>query len=231
VALSLEHRRVGDIEVVTCVGRIVEGDESRALQRMLDELLPFGRDFVLHLGGVDFLDSSGLGLLVRYLTRTRNAHGNLKLCAASPKIVEVLSVTRLLGVFDRYATEADAIAAFYEGGGAAVTPSLRRTDILCVEQSTDVLAYVRELLTQAGYGVLTAGNLPDGLILLQATRPKLVIASADFRAARSTAAAEKFNRIADALPVIELPLDFSRRDAADAGNRLLDQVRGALVVS
>jgi anti-sigma B factor antagonist len=229
--LALDHRRVGDIVVVTCRGRIVEGDEARSLQALIDDLLPFGADLVLNVGGVDFIDSSGLGLLARYLTRTRNAGGGLKLCEVAPRLADVLKVTRLLSVFDPYDTEASAIAAFYARPGTRHAASLRAADILCVDRSTDVQAYVRELLTQAGYGVQTAANLPDGLVILQATRPRILVVGADLRATRDTSSAEKFNRLADALPVIELPADFSRRDAAEAGTRLLQQVRDALAVS
>ena len=51
------------------------------------------------------------------------------------------------------------------------------------------------------------------------------------RATRSTQSAEKFDRLADAEAVIELPADFSRRDADEAGDRLLDQVRALSVIS
>ena len=68
---------------------------------------------------------------------------------------------------------------------------------------------MREVLGQAGYGVLTAGNLPDGLILLQATRPRLLIVAGALRATRDTHTAEKFNRLADATNVVELPSTFS----------------------
>lgn len=229
--ISLENRRVGDIAVVTCRGRIVEGAESTALQQLLDELLPDGPYVILHLGGVDFIDSSGLGLLVRCTTRTRNAHGSLKLCALSPKIAEVLKVTHLERVFEAYESEADAITAFYQRASSGAGASRLKADILCVDPSVDVQAYLRELLGQGGYGVLTAGNLPDALILLQATQPKLVIIGAELRSARGTQAAEKLNTLADALAVIELPADFSRREAGEAGQRLLDQVRALGLVS
>jgi anti-sigma B factor antagonist len=225
VPISLEHRRVGDITVVTCSGPIVEGAESIALQQLLDDRLQFGPNLLLHLGGVSFIDSGALGLLVRYTTRSRRAHGNLKLCAASSRIVEVLKVTRLERIFEAYELEADAISAFYQRASASAGSSRLHTDILCVDASVDLLAYVRELLEQAGYGILTAGNLPDALILLQATQPKLVIIGSELRVARSTRSAEKFNRLADTLSVIELPPDFSRHEAGEAGHRLLDQVR------
>ena len=202
MAISLEHRRVGDIPIVTCAGRIVEGAESAALQSLLDDLLAEGPRLVLHLGAVDFLDSSGLGLLVRYVTRTQNAQGSLKFCALSPRIIEVLEMTHLRPIFEAHESEADAISAFYQRGvGGGVTTRLR-TDVLCVDESADVQAYIRGLLAQAGFGVLTAGNLPDGLILLQATAPKVVIMATAFRETTGTRTAEKFNALADTHVVI-----------------------------
>jgi hypothetical protein len=59
------------------------------------------------------------------------------------------------------------------------------------------------------------------------TRPKAIVISAKFRVARSAPSADKFNRLADALPTIELPVGFSRADAGEAGRRLLEQVRAA----
>ena len=229
--ISPESRRVGDITVVTCHGRIAEGAESIALQHLLDQLLQYGPYLILHLGGVDFIDSSGLGLLVRYTIRARNAHGDLRLCALSPRTAEALKVTHLERILEAYESEADAITAFYQRASSGAGSSRFHTDILCVDASLDVQAYVRELLGEAGYGVLTSGNLPDALILLQATQPKLVIIGADLRVARSTPSAEKFNRLADALAVIELPADFSRREAGEAGHRLLDRVRDLSVIS
>jgi anti-anti-sigma factor len=229
--ISLEQRRVGDITVVTCVGRIVEGAESIAMQKLLDDLLQYGSRLVLHLGAVDFLDSSGLGLLVRYVARTRNAQGGLKFCALSPKIIQVLDVTHLRAIFDAYDSEADAISAFYQVAAVGGETTGLRADILCVDGSSDVQAYVRGLLKQAGYGVLTASNLVDGLILLQATSPKVVVIGTDLRMAKETRTAEKFNTLADARSVVVLPEDFSRRDAGDAGQRLLERVQALLPAS
>jgi len=226
--MFFETRRVGDIAIVRIRGRIVEGPESISLQRHLDDLMPFGPHILLHLADVDFVDSSGLGLLVRYLTRTRNARGSLKLCALSAKADEVLRLTRLRSIFDAYETESDAIEAFYRRPDAAGAHARLQPDILCVEPSADVQVYVREVLGQAGYGVLTAGNLPDALILLQATRPKLVIVASALRATRDTHTAEKFNRLVDATNVVELPSTFSTYDAGEAGERLLHQVRAAM---
>jgi len=227
VSLSFQSRRVGDITVVTCSGRIVEGAESAALQKHLNDLLHQDPYLILHLGAVDFIDSSGVGLLVRFFSRTQQAGGNLQLCDVSPRIREVLKITRLSTIFEAYESEADAIAASYRRA-RATGESFRKANILCVEKSADVLAYIRELLRQAGYDPITTGNLPDALTLLTATRPKLVVIGADLRSAKDTGAAETFNGLADALSVIELPPDFSSQDAGEAGHYLLNQVRAIM---
>ena len=227
MALSFDSRRVGDIAVVTCRGRIVEGEESNALQRHVNGLLPYGSDILIDLGGVEFIDSSGLGLLVRLLTRIRAASGNLQLCALTPRIREVLRVTKLNSIFESHETEAEAIAAFYQRPRPAGTVPLE-PGILCVDKSTDVLAYVREILKQAGYAALTTVNLADALTLFRATAPKLVIVGADLRSVTNTRSADTFNRLIDSLPVIELPRDFSSHEAGEAGRHLLDDVRNAL---
>jgi anti-sigma B factor antagonist len=226
MALSLQSRVVGDVTVVTCHGRIVEGVESAPLQKLLADLVASPNPYiVLDFGGVDFIDSAGLGLLVRFLTRTRAAGGHLALCAVPAKVSEVLRMTRLAAIFESYASEAEAIAASYRSASSAGAPSRFSTDILCVDKSVDVQCYVREVLAQAGYGVLTAGNLPDALVLLQAARPKVVVIGAELRSLRNTQTAERFNGLADARPVVELPSGFSKDDAGIASRRLLDQIR------
>jgi len=226
VSLALTQRRVGDVTVITCSGRIVAGDESTSLQSALDELMPFSPHILLHLGAVDFIDSAGLGLLARYLTRVQNASGSLKICAVSSKIDDVLRITRLKAVFQPYDTEADSIAAAHRADRSDA--SLGKPDVLCVDPSEDVLAYLRELLKEAGYRAITAANLPDALILLKATGPRAVVIGAELRAVRGTRAADEFTKLTSSGDVVELPPGFSARDAADAATDLLDSIRRSL---
>ena len=228
VSLSLESRQVGDITVVKCNGRIVAGDETTAFQQHLDDLPPHDPFLLLDLAEVHFVDSAGLGFLARLVSRTQSGGGQLKLCGVPPRLREVLRVTRLETMFESYESEADAILAFYQRGKAAATASRLNNEILCVESSLDVLAYVRELLAQAGYGVMTANNLPDALTLLNATQPKVIVMSAQLRSTRGTRAADAFNALADQRPVVELPTDFSVRDAGEAGRRLLEAVQALI---
>ena len=225
--LSFQSRSVGDITVVKCDGRIIEGAESATLRQHMNDLLPNAPWIVLHLGDVAFIDSSGLGLLVRILART--GHGNLKLCAVPAKIADVLKITKLATVFDSYESEADAIAAFYE---RATRPDKSQpflpASILCVEKSVDLLTYIGELLRQGGFSVITVDNLPDALILLKATRPKLVIVGTELRSASGTWTENTFNELIDALWVIELPADFGSLDPSETGQHLLDRVRALI---
>jgi anti-anti-sigma factor len=112
VPLSLSIHHVGDVTIVSCHGRRLEGAESSALLRCIDLDLESRPLLLLQLEEVEFIDSSGLGLLVRLLMRVRNALGDMKLCGVSPGVNAALKTTRLDKVLDSHASEAEAIAAF-----------------------------------------------------------------------------------------------------------------------
>jgi anti-sigma B factor antagonist len=224
LALTTDTRRLGEIVIIKCIGRIVDGEESAALHEHVGRLLPEQPYIILHLAEVEFVDSGGLGTLVRLRSKAQNAGGDVKLCEVPPRIVEMLRVTKLQTVFESHPSESDAVAAFYSAAKEVKTPERLATDVLCVAPSLDVIAYLREVLRQAGHGVMTSDNLPDALILVRATRPKVVVMSAALRWQNSDAA-EAFREVAAKVPVIELPSDFSHRDAGLAARRLLDQVR------
>jgi len=223
MALSIQQRQVGDIVVIACGGRIAEGPETAQLDKHVAGLLPHQPFIVLNLAEVTFLDSSGLGLLVRLLTRTRRVGGGLVLCAVPPRVREILKMTRLQTTLPSFATEADAIAAFYE---SAPSENLRdfRTDILCVDSSADVLAYLRALLREAGYRVATAANIYDAHILIGVIEPRVLVVGAAIRALAGTETTEAFRKQADQLGAIDLEPGFAGEDAGEAGQRLLARI-------
>ena len=223
--LSLQHRQVGHLTVVTCSGRLVAGAESDALLAQIDQLLPRRSRILLHLGGIDYIDSAGLGLLVRCLTRVQNASGQLSLCALSPRVSEVLRVTKLDGPLRSFITDTDAIALAH-----ADTEEENASGplILCADVSFDVLSYLRALLRKAGHRVVTTQNLYDGRILLKTMRPSVVVIGEGLQALRGTSAADEFHRLVPPRGLVVLPPSFSSDDAAEAGSRLLRQVRETL---
>jgi len=225
VQLSLEHRQVGYVTVITCRGRIVLGDEADALLKQIDDLLPINSRILLHLGEVDFIDSGGLGLLVRCVTRVQNAAGQLSICALSPKVSEVLRVTRLDGVLKPYYAEADAIASAHSDVHA--NPNLAGALVLCADTSSDVLAYLRGLLKGAGYRVVTAENLYDGLILLKTMRPAVVVMGAGLHALRGMSSADEFRRRLPPNGLVVLPSEFSSHEAGEAGAAVMRAIESA----
>ena len=228
VRLHAETRRVGDVVLVTCRGRIAAGPQSEFLRDQIRSLLSESRDIVLHVGDVTFIDSSGLGMLVRLLASARAVGGDLKLCNIPREVDHTLRITNLNRLFDIHESELEAISAFCQRTTSATQATPSQVRILCVDRSTDVLAYLQELLRRAGYNPLTNNNIPDSLILLKAARPRLVILGPNPPSEHLTETWEKFRKAAVSLPLIELEHDFSLREAGKAGTQLLGTVRALL---
>ena len=223
--LSFITREVGAVTVVCCSGRIVTG-ETETLHSHFRELLLDRSDILLDLGEVVFIDSSGLGLLVRLLTSTRRASGDLKLCRVPENVRKVLKLTNISSLFDTFESEEEGILAFYRRQKAPSRTAPTGITVLCVDQSANVLAYLRELLTRSGYNVLTSNNLRDSLILLRATRPGLAILGPNLTAAPGTE--QSFRAASAACPVLELGDEFSRLEASEATSGLLEKIRAIL---
>ena len=224
--LSLDTREVGRVTIVRLNGRIVAGGESESLRAHIDRLLLDRRSIILHMGEVGFIDSSGLGTMVRSLTSIRRAHGDLKLCNVTEQARKVLEMSRLTQVFDTHESEEKAVAAFYRPGAPAETPVPTGRSILCVDYNRDVLAYLRELVRRAGYDVQSTSHPGDALILMRVTRFDLLLVGPDLTT--SPATWQTFQVACTRLPVIELDSDFSTRDAGEAGAALLEKIEARL---
>lgn len=225
--LSLDTRQVGRVTIVRCQGRIISGKESESLQEHITWLLHDRRLIVLHLGGVEFIDSSGLGAMVRALTKTRQARGELKLCNVPQPVRKLLEMTCLHKVFDLQESEETALAAFYRPAANAERPVSVGRSILCLDSDADVLAYLRELLRGAGYEVQTTKLVNDARILMQVTRFDLVLVGPDKVDGLTSSAS--FQKTCANLPVIELGAEFSTRDAGEAGSQLLTLIEARLM--
>jgi anti-anti-sigma factor len=224
--LALNARGVGKVTVVQCSGRIVAGHETDALRAHIGGMMQDRKDFVLHLGNVAFIDSSGLGTMVRLLTTTRKSRGDLKLCNVPEAIEKLLKLSNLNRLFETHDSEESAISAFYRRGAAAEDSRASGPTVLCVDQSTDVLAYLRELLKHTGHQVHTTSSLPDALILVRATCPALMILGPSLQASPSTRQA--FQAACARIPVVELGAGFSTLDAGEAASQLLEKVQAHL---
>src|SRR5271167_3652132 len=79
--LLVQSRPVGDVMVVQCNGRIVAGPEVQSLQYQMERAMREHRDIVLQLEQVQFVDSSGIGALVRLASSAKTNDRNISLCA------------------------------------------------------------------------------------------------------------------------------------------------------
>jgi anti-sigma B factor antagonist len=224
--LALNAREVGEVIVVQCSGRIVAGNDAETLRAHISEMMRDRKDFVLHLGEVAFIDSSGLGTIVRLLTSARRSRGDVKLCNLPRTIESVLNMTNLNRLFDVHDSEESAISAFYHSTVACEDVRPSGTSVLCVDRSSDVLAYLRELLKRRGYDVQTTVSVPDALILVRASRPALLVVGPNLTA--SPATLQAFETACTRMPVVEMGSEFSTLDAGEAAARLLESIEARL---
>ena len=112
MSLSLKTRRVEDVSVLELSGKLTIGEPVLLLRDTLRSALTDGeRKFILNLGDVNYIDSSGLGELVSSYTTIRNKGGDVKLLKLTSKTKDLLQMTKLLTVFDVYDDEGKAISA------------------------------------------------------------------------------------------------------------------------
>lgn len=113
INLYINERRSGDITILDLKGRLRVGGNTVALHKSIRCLvLEKKLLIVLNLAGVTYIDSSGLGELVASQVSVENHGGQFKLVGLTETLRELMTVTRLLTVFDTYENEAQAIQGF-----------------------------------------------------------------------------------------------------------------------
>jgi anti-sigma B factor antagonist len=230
--LRLESRPVGDVLIVQCHGRIVAGNEVFTLHSSVgDSIVKYG-DVVLQLDQVDFVDSSGLGALVRLMQSARAKGGDLKLSGLPPRTRKTLEMTGLVSQFEIYDAVEEAITAAYLG--SRYSPGKAgdaRPRILCVYESTDVCTFLREVLCAAGYNALTTVSIDDARILLKATKAKLVVLSARMQSVYGKPTKKMLEEIDPAVKVISLDENFAAQDPGEAAEKLLNCISASGISS
>lgn len=111
--MEIAERSSGDVKVLDLHGKLTIGDGDELLKDKINSLVQQGHTkIVLNLGDVPYVDSAGLGQMVSsYRTVTRSG-GSLRLLNLTARIREVLTITKLLTVFDTFESESEALASF-----------------------------------------------------------------------------------------------------------------------
>lgn len=111
--MEIVERTVSDVTILDLKGKMTLGEGDELLKDKINSLLAAGKKkLVLNLEGVPYIDSAGLGEVVRTYTTVSRQGGSLKLLNLTKRIEDLLSITKLLTVFDTFDAEADAVKSF-----------------------------------------------------------------------------------------------------------------------
>ena len=111
--MTVKEREAGEVVVLELSGKIMGGPDASLLNDKLHELIDKGKvNVVADLSKVNWMNSSGLGILIGGLTTMRNNKGELKLASVTDRIQSLLMITKLMTVFNTYDSTDEAIASF-----------------------------------------------------------------------------------------------------------------------
>ena len=111
--MQIAERESGAVTVLDLSGRITMGEDGNLLKDKLQSLLHQGKKNILfNLAQVSYVDSAGLGAIVSAYTTVTREGGSLKLANVTKKLQDLLSITKLLTVFDTFDSEDEAVRSY-----------------------------------------------------------------------------------------------------------------------
>jgi anti-sigma B factor antagonist len=111
--MKIEERAVDGVTILDMHGKMLIGEGDELLREKINSLVENGTGkIVLNLAEVPYVDSAGLGEIVRCYTTVSRKNGELKLLHLTKRIHDLLSITKLLTVFDTYEDEAEVVKSF-----------------------------------------------------------------------------------------------------------------------
>ncbi len=116
--MTITERTADRVSVLDLAGRLTSTDGAGLLKAAVERLVGVGRTrIILNLSELSYMDSAGLGEMVACYTTASKAGGAVRLAHTTAKIQDLLSITKLITVFDTYDTEALALDSFAEPVG------------------------------------------------------------------------------------------------------------------
>ena len=111
--MTIQERSVGSVTVLDCDGKLVLGDGDALLKDKIHSLVFQGRkQILLNLGGVSYVDSSGLGALVASSLTAKNNGGQIRLINLTKRLHDLLVISKLVNVFETFDSEDEALRSF-----------------------------------------------------------------------------------------------------------------------
>jgi anti-sigma B factor antagonist len=110
---QLKETKINDIVVLAPKGQLVGGDETTALEQRIKDLAQDGnKKLIIDLGDVEFINSWALGVLIGGHVNYSKREGHIKLANMSPRIDQLLVITKLVRIFEMYETVEEATKEF-----------------------------------------------------------------------------------------------------------------------
>ena len=111
--MQIEERVVNGVTILDLKGKITLGEGDEALKEKINELVhKNSKKILLNLEGVPYIDSAGLGEIVRTYTTVSRQGGQLKLLNLTKRITDLLAITKLLTVFETFDSESEALKSY-----------------------------------------------------------------------------------------------------------------------
>ena len=111
--MSISTHEKDGVVILEPEGKIMGGPEATELRNRLYELISANnKKVVIDLGHVEWMNSTGLGILISGMTSLRNNEGELKLSNISEKVANLFEITKLNNVFESYDSADDAVGSF-----------------------------------------------------------------------------------------------------------------------
>jgi len=203
--------------------------EAKHLEKKISSELEEGsRYLVLEVGAVQRVDSGGLGMMVRLMMRARKAGGDLKLACPPIFVTNLLEMTRLSRLFQVFPSEREAVVSYRKSRPEVPKPATPKARIIFLDQSSDVCAFVRTVLTAHGYEVLSTTLVSEARVFLKVGNTDVLMLgpnTSHFSFDGSSLVAS-LAVLAPKVTVIELDEQFQTSDAEQAGTALLQLLRG-----
>jgi anti-anti-sigma factor len=222
MSLSVDSRSCGKVYVIKCFGKIAAGEESQTLEAAMTRAVQTSNRLVLDVAEVSRVDSMGMGLLVRFLSRVRANGGDLRMGAPQPFFRSLMDMTKLSTIVRIYDTEEEAIVSFLkEPAGTSKEATPVGPLVLFLDQSADLCAFVRKLLNANGYEVVTTCRLHDAKLLLSAADVSWVVLGPDCSQLPCERVVAELTPLSNKAKVLQLEPGFKMDDVEKAASQLL----------
>jgi anti-sigma B factor antagonist len=111
--MKIVEETKGEISIIHLEGKVMGGPDATMFHGKLHEIVNAGKKkVIIDLSGVEWMSSVGLGMLISALTTVKNNQGELRLAGVTKSIQSLLTITRLVTIFQTFDSVADAIKSF-----------------------------------------------------------------------------------------------------------------------